>query len=162
MIFPLQVEGKAQTILLSLFWYYIYSTDITELPYVDNLVSLLDNLSSSPIQLVSILSLASKAFISRSILCQDDVDVPINDNVFEVLSEYILETAGSSRQHYNGMNTSDILHIFQELVFNVIKNREIYEQLSIVTEEELVDFIHEYNVPSSSPIETTLGITTHN
>lgn len=106
--------------------------------------------------------MASKAFISRSILCQVDVDVPINDNVFEVLSEYVLETAGSSRQHYNGMNTSDILHIFQELVFNVIKNRETYEQLSIVTEEELIDFIQEYNLPLSSPTETTLGKATHN
>jgi len=102
-------------------------------------------LAESPVTWICLLAKASTAIILETVYDENSNSaVAISDTAFDVLSEYILETVGSSRDHYNGCSTIEVLNVYLRLVFKVGANRQNYEQSSLLSEQEVVTYIKEH------------------
>ena len=93
---------------------------------------------------ISAFAKASKVLLLRTVCKENVVTIPVSDATFELLSEYILETVGSSRDHYKGCGGMEVLKVYHELIFKVEPNRSKFERLSLLSEEEVLTSLEEY------------------
>ena len=107
---------------------------------------------------ISIYAKASKALLLHTVCIENANNIPISNEVFELLSEYILETVGSSRDHYKGCSVMEVLRVYNELVFKVQPNRAKFEQLSLLSEKEVLTSLEEYEHLDGAQPDVQLGI----
>ena len=93
---------------------------------------------------ISIFAKASKALLLQTVCCENVNSMPVSNAIFELLSEYILETVGSSQDHYKGCSGMEVLKVYNELIFKVKQNRVKFEQLSLLSEKEVLASLEEY------------------
>lgn len=102
-------------------------------------------LAESPEMWISLLAKASTTIILQTVSNEsNNLALAISDVAFDVLSEYILETVGSSRDHYNGCSVIEVLKVYLKLVFKTKVNRQNYEESSLLSEQEVVTYLKEY------------------
>ena len=106
---------------------------------------------------ISIVAKASKVHLLQIVGSEDAATVPISDATFELVSEYILETVGSSRDHYKGCSAMEILKVYNELIFRVKLNRSKFEQLSLLTEKEVLTTLEEYEHSDNIQLDVKSG-----
>ena len=92
---------------------------------------------------ISILARAFKSLLLQTV-CNEHPTVPVSNARFELLLEYILETVGSSRDHYKGCSVIEVLKVYHELIFKVKMNCAKFEESSLLSEEEILASIKEY------------------
>ena len=107
---------------------------------------------------ISIYAKASKALLLHTVCIENANNIPISNEVFELLSEYILETVGSSRDHYKGCGVMEVLKVYNELIFKVQPNRAKFEQLSLLSEKEVLTSLEEYEHLDGAQPDVQSGI----
>jgi len=93
---------------------------------------------------ISIFAKASKAVLLHIVGSESTSTVPISDVTFEFLSEYILETVGSSRVSYKGCSVMEVLKVYDKLIFKDAFNCAKFEQMSLLSEKEVLAYLEEY------------------
>lgn len=140
-----QVETSSLKLILAMMFHYI-----------DNMVTCMSPdeaacclticivLAECPVMWISLLAKASITVLHTDCIEDSNSVVKISDAAFEMLSEYILETVGSSRDHYKGFSTVEVLKVYFKLVFEAEENCQIFKQSSLLSEHEVVTYIKEY------------------
>jgi len=93
---------------------------------------------------ISIFAKASKVLLLQTVCNESIATVPVSNATFELLSEYILETVGSSKDYYKGCSVVEVLKVYNDLIFKVELNRTKFEQLSLLSEKEVLTSLKEY------------------
>ena len=142
----IQIKIVSLKVILSMMFHYINkSSNSMSTEEARCCLVVYDVLAESPVMWISLLAKASTAVILHTV-CNESSNsaVAISDAAFDVLSEYILETVGSSRDHYNGCSTIEVLKVYLTLIFQTELNRQNFEQSSLLSEQEVVTYIEEY------------------
>ena len=107
---------------------------------------------------ISIYAKASKALLLQTVCRENVSSIPVSNAIFELFSEYILETVGSSQDHYKGCSGMEVLKVYNELIFKVQPNRAKFEQLSLLSEKEILTSLEEYEHLDSAQPDVQSGI----